>query len=196
MTSLCVSDNSLHLRMFFALALSAIVATASAAPVSYDESSGGDFPVHSVLPIFSLEIGTNTIGGTIGRQIPFFDDFDSFAFTIPAGLRLKSGVVELTDRENDLVLVDWELYEGATTPVGVPRLEHIRVNSPGSSTVQTRLGAGTFNFYSVGWTMFDPAPALSDYTFTLEVTAIPEPTLGAYLIASLVGLSPCRWRKR
>jgi hypothetical protein len=188
--------NSFHWRVSLALlvAFSALVANLSATPVNFDEASGGDLPVHDVLPIFALEIGTNTVGGTIGRQIPFFDDFDSFAFTIPAGARLKSGIVELKDAANDLDLVDWELYDGAITPVGVLRREYFRVYSPGSTSIQSRLGPGTYNIYSVGWTIYDPAPALSNYTFTLEVAVIPEPTIGLLITSGIAAISMCRWR--
>src|SRR5262245_16322031 len=73
---------------------------AVAVPVNYQESVSGDLPESGMpLPTFTFDIGLNTVSGRFGTDISYGADFDSFAFTIPPGMQLTAGRVDLVDTE-------------------------------------------------------------------------------------------------
>ena len=62
-----------------------------ATPINYNESSGGDLADGTIgnplSTVFTFDTGTNTVSGVCGSTFGN-KDFDSFAFTIPAGLKV------------------------------------------------------------------------------------------------------------
>jgi hypothetical protein len=187
MTSLRV--NSLYWRalLAFVVALFAFVAGASAGVVNYDEASGGDLPDVGPLPTLTFGIGVNQVSGTVGRQIPFFDDFDSFAFTVPAGTRLIASTIESIDAESDFVANSWELYQGPAVAKAGIRLQLLIVSSPGSEMLLSPLGPGQYNLSHLTMEFREPLPSLADYTFTFELVPIPEPSTAVLVIMGMVG---------
>jgi hypothetical protein len=155
---------------------------AAAAVVIYNESVNGDLPVFgSPLPIMALDVGTNTVTGKSGNGGSGFD-FDSFAFTVPAGAQLVSGSVTMVDspgNSGDLVGIDWVLNAGSPNYSGGSFLEFIFASSPGTLTFATTpLGPNVYNISASSAGNTGGPPVFSDYTFSLVVTslaAVPEP---------------------
>jgi hypothetical protein len=64
--------------------LGCCVPHAGAAPFVYSESVSGDLAADlPVATVFALDVGDNTVSGTLG-----FGLFDSFAFSVPVGTQL------------------------------------------------------------------------------------------------------------
>jgi len=181
-------------RFTFALALSyplLAAGSALAAPVNYDEAIDGDLPFSgSPLPTLAFDLGINTVKGATG--IEGIDlDFDSFAFTVPVGTQLVSLSLELTDSSrstgnfNEAV---WQFHKGSAIFRAGTDLGNVEAQSPGTSTF-TALPVGA-DVYHLGANSFSASgSSFGDYTFTFELTQVPEPTslallgLGGLLIA-------------
>src|ERR1700710_1306954 len=70
------------------------VRSANAAPIHYSESTDGDLSELPPYKVLDLGIGVNTGSGashiTVGGSSVTSDDFDQFAFTVPAQTTLAS----------------------------------------------------------------------------------------------------------
>lgn len=154
----------------------------TAAVVIYDESVNGDLPVFgSPLPTMALDVGTNTVSGKSGDSGASFD-FDSFAFTVPAGAQLLSANVTLTDspgNSGDINDLSWGLWGGSADYAGGSFLEFITGFSPGTYSFTTPpLGTDVYNISASSAGSSGGAPKFSNYTFSFVVTslaAVPEP---------------------
>jgi hypothetical protein len=188
---------------FLVVALGGSLATfsgqaVSAAPVAYTESGGGDLPQLDPLPVFTLDVGVNTISGTITAAPMGGSDFDYFAFVVPAGNVLTSATLTMIDTAEPftphITSVTWNLYSGSSSAFGGTGLGAIASANPGSTSLPgLPLPAGTYNVTgpSMNYVGF---PAYADYVFSLTV-AVPEPaTLG--LLASAVVPTLLRRRRR
>lgn len=198
------NEMSLTTRLLSSLvagiAAAVFATTSSAAPLAYQESVSGDLPGIGVLPILTLDIGSNTVSGTTGFPVEPPLDFDSFAFMIPVGSVLVSASVQLMDvagNTGDFVIASWRLYSGSSTADSGTLIELLEASSPGSDALtSTPLGAGLYNFTALGLGV--SLVSLANYTFTLtlrEAQAIPEP--GTLLLAglALAGLASTRGRR-
>jgi hypothetical protein len=171
-----------------ALASIALVSTALAAPVAYDEAVTGDLPDADPLPNFAFDLGVNTVSGTAGKD---FFDFDDFAFTIASGQQVTAATVSLVDTTGDLTEIDWGAYKGSALVFGGTKLEELNVPSPGLVTFTTT----PFNpdVYNVSMDSISSLPngtaGTSSYTFSFTVANIvPEPTTLALLALSSLAL--------
>jgi len=155
---------------------------AAAAVVVYNETVNGDLPdVGSPLPIMALDVGVNTIKGKSGDSGASFD-FDSFAFTVPAGAQLVSGSITAADspgNSGDLLNLDWVLNVGSPNYASGSFLEYMGTPTPGTYTFTTTpLGPNVYNVSanSAGYT--GSPPVFAEYTFSLVVSrtvaAVPE----------------------
>jgi len=100
----------------------AFAATGAAAPVAYRESVGGDLEAFGGRPAFVLDLGLNTIGGTLGYDAGATPDYDNFVFTVPAGTALTAASLLLTDAAGnggDFSYADFFLHTGSTVRGGV-----------------------------------------------------------------------------
>src|SRR5262245_18690797 len=80
--------------------------TAHGAPISYDETVDGDLPVTGPVTLHVLDVGVNTVQGSVSRGRP--RDFDLFVFSVAPGLTLAAATV--TNLSGDIQVVDWDFY--------------------------------------------------------------------------------------
>jgi hypothetical protein len=170
-----------------------LTSSASAAPITYIESVGGD--LSGLTPaVFTLDEGLNTVSGTTGFTSPT-NDFDSFAFIVPEGLQVNSIKVIIPEISGDFVDAIWGLYQGGTGLNQGTRLQFVTVPAPGSSTVSSMpLPADSYNF-SATRNDFTGSPVSADYTFIIDVAPVPEPTTSLSLLTIAALAIPRRHRR-
>ena len=164
-----------------AVASQAIFCTAAiAAPLTYEEPRDGDLPMGAPLPVLPLDLGVNTVSGHFHPQA--YIDWDSFAFTIPAGTQLVSGSVELTGGSiGGEVAAYWYLFPGSSPDFTGAILDYLLTAIPSyesASLTYVPLDAGTYNLTQA----LNEGAVYTDgafYTFSLTVAEVPEPA--AYL---------------
>ena len=175
------------------------VQPAAAVPVNYFENISGDLPDNGApLPTFALDVGVNSVSGRFGED-QFTIDFDSFAFTVPAGAELIAGQVTLADLDlfGDIVSIHWDLRSGSANIGGGTVLQPLLPNSPGIDTITTvPLGPNVYNITHRSFSAGGMAPYLADYTFTFELRGIvPEPASAGMLLIGAAAMLSCRARR-
>jgi hypothetical protein len=182
----------------------ACVTSAQAAPIMFQEAVSGDLPAEGLLPTFTLDLGVNTVSGTVaytmfGPGVPrTVVDFDGFAFIVPAGTQVTNVSVVMTDSIDTKMSVGiWTLYRGsniAYTPGLFGELLTCTFPFPsptGPSSCSAQLSSGplraqVYNFNS--WAVMPRGnSATSDYTFSLTlspIATVPEP--GSLALAGTV----------
>jgi hypothetical protein len=155
---------------------------------TYNEDVDGDLAWQNPISLITLDPGLNTVSGTFGN-VGFPTDYDSFAFTIPAGLALAGGVVEVSDNVNNIVNVQWNLRTGAVAGAGA-LIDDVFSLSPGADEFGG-LPAGTYHMGADFFNVFGQSTA--DYTFSLRVVAVPEPANLALLALAAPALI---WARR
>jgi len=174
--------NRSHYRAVLACTVgmfAGVVVPSPSFAATYSESVDGDLPWQNPLILITLDPGINTVSGTFGN-VGFPTDYDSFAFTIPGGLALAGGGVEVTDNVNNIVNVQWQLRTGAVAGAGA-LIEEVFSLSPGADAF-AGLPSGTYHMGADFFNVFGESTA--DYTFTFNV--VPEPaTLTLLASASL-----------
>jgi hypothetical protein len=193
MTSRIVSYLIVSSGLFFAVANQAI-----AAPVNYNEFVDGDLPqVGFPLPTLAFDVGINTVYGRFGSTTEVDSDFDSFAFTVPAGTRLIAGQAELFDLDlvgGDIDNGHWVFRSGSANVATGTVVGGLNPSSPGIATLTSvPLGPNVYNVthFSYGWV--EPAPALADYVFTFEI--VPEPATGGLVLIGCAMIGASRRRR-
>jgi MYXO-CTERM domain-containing protein len=191
------------------------LAQAQAAPLMYHESIDGDLTgtTGESLPVLPLDVGTNTISGTLGTfgTIGSQDqtDFDSFAFSVPAGNRLVTVAIAFTDSFGNTANfgdAEYEVYLGALLRRDNDSfLERLSVSSPGTyllKSVPIEAGVYNFNNFSYGGSFPGPEPPVplrsqADYIFSLTVSPVSNPGSSPLALAglALVGLAVSRKRR-
>ena len=119
--------------MFCTLMLSA---SGFAAPVAYIEGADLSHPsVGTPLTTFTLDVGVNTVSGTITAT----SDFDSFAFIVPAGMQVTAGDLTIGDVSGNLGAAKWTLFQGSDLSGTGTNLGIVAANSPAFPTTNTVL---------------------------------------------------------
>jgi hypothetical protein len=167
----------------------------------YNESANGDLQAGGTLPIMTFDLGVNTVvGATIAAS---FIDFDSFAFSVPAGMQISSATLET--EFVDFVPggffsgAQWAFNKG-TNNYGNGQLQEVPAmpaTAGGTPYTFTSLpqGDGIYNLSQGGLSAFN---GLGQYRFSFTVVAaVPEsatlvPLTAAAALVATLGLR--RWR--
>jgi hypothetical protein len=177
---------------------------ADAAPLVYDESVSGD--LSSAIPsatVLAFGVGVNSVRGSLysGVQAP---DFDSFAFTIPAGgtLTAISYAFTLDPKEGETVAqAVWAFDAGNTglpADLGVVAIDLFDPSPVALFDGPLPQGPGLYGFYNaaqsstpgLGWT----SPYQIDFVVTEAATGVSAPSTLLLLAAGLAGLARARRR--
>ncbi|MBI4907562.1 MAG: PEP-CTERM sorting domain-containing protein [Acidobacteria bacterium] len=179
----------MHLSRFAFALLAA--GSAMAAPISYLESVGGDLPTIGGLPVFTFDVGSNTVSGVAG-----FTDFDSFAFVIPVGMSLDSASIATTAAGS--YRLKGSLRTGSSVSLGT-LLANWDAIPPGTLILSsTPSGPGTYHIWHSENTTSLAGTNPTNYTWTFAVSstaAVPEPTIAGMTAAGLLGLFALRRRR-
>ncbi len=158
---------------------------AYAAPISYFEQVSGDLPGNGSADTFTLDIGLNTVNGTMSSSPT--SDFDTFRFIVPEGLEVLSGKLLLTDATGDITSSGWSLTTGPT--FNNVFVESVVAVSPGfTSFANGTLPAGNYTLFhgSIG------SAGTANYTFIFDVhqplAVVPEPASVALLAVAGVAM--------
>ncbi|HEX3357503.1 MAG TPA: hypothetical protein VHS31_11075 [Tepidisphaeraceae bacterium] len=157
------------IRALSLAAFTLFASAVSAAPITYIESIDGDLPDGAPLTTLTLDGGINTVSGTASATDFTTSDFDSFAFTIPAGLQVTSAKVISPEKTGASNAIDWTLSVD-----NVP-VEVVALPTPGAYVFTSApLSAGTYDLV-MNQFGFDSFPVTADYSFIFNVTTAPEP---------------------
>ena len=184
-------------------------AMAYAAPLAVTEG-GTDFPETGFPNVGTLDVGLNTVSGQVSGSlsfgVPAGDFLDTFSVTLPAGLRIVAGQLELSGISDGGGEAVPEILGGFTEPLNEAMLINPAV--PGGTidlTLHVPYGVpGALEVTATSpWSMggINQPPFLSgsmSYTLKYTVAAVvPEPGTFALLALGLGGLVAARrWRSQ
>lgn len=161
-----------------------------ATPVNFNEATGGDLPETSPWPIFTLDVGANTISGHSLLRADSVEitayDFDSFQVVVPEGdvLTSMSLSIEFTEIVNPGSVTFDTFFDQGPSPYTVLKESTVSIYptstnpiadlatplpvGPGQYLLFQGLVQGTTN-ENVNW----------DYTYTFNVAASGVPLPGS-----------------
>ncbi|WP_428508934.1 PEP-CTERM sorting domain-containing protein [Roseateles sp.] len=188
-------------------------------PVHYDEAVSGDL-VSGPVTQFSLGLGINTISGTmtlssttdaLGEPQMFIDQ-DPFAFSIVPGGHIRrmsvTGQFLANGQSSNTTAFSWTwtLVDALSQAlIGQDCLSLVgstcrSMAAGGSDLFSGLLGQSTYMVYSAGafqsLDFMQPAGGSFQYTTSIEVTDVPEPSTFASTSAALLGLGLVTARRR
>jgi len=165
--------------------LGCVVSSAGATPLAYSEGILGDLA--SSLPaasVFPLDVGLNTVSGTL-HWINQTSDFDSFAFSVPAGTQLTQlsfAFALSAERDTTDGAAGFEFAGGNGTFSPVYGFENLNVFGASpivAFSAALPLGPGDYSMFNDGFYKLGSGWS-ADYTWSLKVdpvtNAVPEPT--------------------
>jgi hypothetical protein len=183
------------------LGLLALIPTAKAAPLDYNEALSGDLSNFGSAPTpLIFDLGVNRVTGTMGG--PPDNDPDIYSFVIMPGLQLTSIFLSpMEPRENSffalasgstISMTDSQTHLAAhlTRSIGELMPDLAAGGEFGGLGFTAPLGAGTYT----SWFQ-ETTNVRVNYTMAYTVTAIPEPAATACLLG-LGGLTLALTRRR
>ncbi|MGC4031583.1 MAG: hypothetical protein QM754_07600 [Tepidisphaeraceae bacterium] len=193
------------------MAIGTGTASVQAAPIHYSETQSPDLPLFAeTMTPLTLDLGSNTVSGSVSSHFnsatgaPITFDFDSFAFTVPAGMAVDSiSVTAAHGNTGDLNFsATWSLGQGNYNSALYTELVQKKVpfDLYAPTTTTTFVTPGTALFagdYSMNeTTMLSQYTNSGVYLFTLNVVdaaSLPEP---ASLTAVMAGTLTLLARRR
>jgi hypothetical protein len=168
-----------------------VLPKAQAVPVNYDEIVDGDLAGFGPFPVLPFDVGLNTVTGNFGFTLPGPTDWDSFAFSIPAGAELTGAALSLSDSIGNVGSSTWRFRRGSNVWNTGAFRENIQTTSPGFAIFTTPPEpAGVYNVSHISFGIFVPGPTenTANYEFSFRVDTIPEPSTTALAAAGLLAL--------
>lgn len=165
--------------------LGCMVSSAGATPLAYSEGILGDLAASlPAASVFALDVGLNTVSGTL-----HFDnqtvDFDSFAFSVPAGTQLTQlsfafALSAARDTTDGAAGFEFAGGNGTFSPVfGFENLNVFGASPLVAFSATLPLGTGDYSMFNDGFFKLGSGWS-ADYTWSLKVdpvgNAVPEPT--------------------
>jgi hypothetical protein len=183
-------------RMAVLAAALTAMGSVSAAPITYSEAISGDLPSFAIAPLGALDTGLNTIQGRtcfIADGSCQFGDFDSFRFTLSPGLVVQSISLDFTTTL--LPGSSWARTGFELRDVGPNLLlgsDDFNVLGPTGSVpafggVLPLIDSGQFAIEQRSLARTGPG-WFADYTWSIQVGQVPEPSTLALLVLSFAGL--------
>src|SRR5688572_9864639 len=145
------------------LSVLALVPTACADPVHYDEAVSGDLADNfGAFPVFALDVGTNTVFGTTGNNL------DAFAFVVPANHTVIGGSLAVAEPVGYMLFTEWEIYRGSTSFFGGTKVIDLYVHRPPGTLPIPALPADGYMVRHAQYNNPAGGLVLTNYTFTFN----------------------------
>jgi PEP-CTERM motif len=166
-----------------------------AAPFKYDEAVDGDLSDINP-PHFLFDAGDNEIRGTAVLFGSGNTQRDSFAFTVPAGMRVTAATTFAAngfEPPSTISNSTWNLNAGSAAFNGGSLVEAISLNvdptiSVSYTVINVPLAAGVYNVSHQSITGNPTFTGLLDYVHHIQVELVPEPASLGLLAAAALGL--------
>lgn len=179
---------------------------ANAAPITYNESVSGDLQSTCPCNVFAFDLGINSISGTtfVNAVLPTFD-FDSFAFSIPAGMQLTQVTYSFVATFSGAIVTsatdEYLLYQGNTglpssQPIGDQSVNFLAGSPVAFFNAPLPLGNGTYTVKDVTKTVSSNGNWSVAYRWDYTVSAVPEPGTLTLVCLGLTSLFLFRPRKQ
>jgi len=170
--------------------------SAGAAPISYSEAVSGDLPSFTIAPLGALDTGLNTIQGRTcftADESCQWGDYDSFRFTLSPGFVVESVSLDFTTTllsGSSWARTGFELRE--VEPNLLLGSDEFNILGPTGSVavfagVLPLIDSGQFAIEQRSLALTGPG-WFADYTWSIQVAQVPEPSSLALLVLSLAGL--------
>ena len=175
---------------------------AHATPIHYNESTDGDLPETAPFPVLDLGSGANTVSGsstlTTSSTAITGDDFDSFAFTVPAGMQLTS--IQYSSHVTNAVnpgLAQFQEFldtEPSLTAISQEFIQVVPSDPSAGASLSSVLpvGPGEYLLFQGQFEASADENVSWDYTWTL--TVVPESS-SILMLSTTIGLL-CAVRRR
>jgi hypothetical protein len=194
--------DAFMIRLGLAVVIVLATSPVAAAPIVFDEAVSGDLSDAMPSPtVLAFDAGVNSVRGSLYSGV-VAPDFDSFAFSIPAGLSLTAitYTFALEPKAGETVAAAvWAFDVGNTglpAELGATQVDFFGPSPQSLFSSALPQDGGLYGFYNVshsstpglGWT----STYQIDFMVRETSTGVPEPASLALLAAGLIALGSAR----